>query len=166
MYRKIEDFLNDWKAEAAITQKLLSGLTDETLSEPLREDGRTLGRLAWHIVESPAKVLPAMGLPFSEPAELGGDRKRAANLADACAAVSAAGSAALPGPLQDEDLPEKIEIFGSTMARGDILRFTLTHQTHHRGQLHLRMRQLGLAVVGVCGPTSDEWRAMGQEPHP
>lgn len=166
MYRKIDDFLNDWKSEAEHTRNLMTGISNEALALPLREGGRTLGRLAWHIAEAPAKVLPAMGLPFAEPPELNGDRSQAANLADAYAAVSAVVAAALPGPLKDEDLPEKIEIFGSEMARGDILRFTLTHQTHHRGQLHLRMRQAGLSVVGVCGPTSEEWRAMGQEPHP
>ena len=40
----------------------------------------------------------------------------------------------------------------------------LSHQTHHRGQMTVLMRQAGLTVPGVYGPAREEWAAMGMEP--
>ena len=47
MYRKIEDFGKDWAYEVESTLKVLNALTDESLSQKVTEDGRSLGFLAW-----------------------------------------------------------------------------------------------------------------------
>jgi uncharacterized damage-inducible protein DinB len=35
------------------------------------------------------------------------------------------------------------------------------HQTHHRGQMTVLMRQAGLVVPGIFGPAREEWAKMG-----
>ena len=34
---------------------------------------------------------------------------------------------------------------------------------HHRGQMTILMRQAGLLVPGMYGPSKDEWLAFGEE---
>ena len=36
----------------------------------------------------------------------------------------------------------------------------VSHQAHHRGQVRVLMRQAGLSVVGIYGPTREEWASM------
>jgi uncharacterized damage-inducible protein DinB len=38
---------------------------------------------------------------------------------------------------------------------------TIRHQTHHRGQLTVLMRQAGLVVPGCYGPSREEWGQYG-----
>ena len=55
MYTTIEQFQNDWKFESASTVKLFENLTDESLAQKITPDGRSLGFLAWHIVQTSPK---------------------------------------------------------------------------------------------------------------
>lgn len=48
--------------------------------------------------------------------------------------------------------------------RGSTLGRLLVHQTHHRGQMTVLMRQAGLTVPGVYGPAREEWAAFGMPP--
>lgn len=41
------------------------------------------------------------------------------------------------------------------MIRGKFLRMLIDHQTHHRGQMTVLLRQAGLTVPGVMGPTKE-----------
>ncbi len=63
MCRTIADFTQDWNRERGMTRKLLDNLTDEALSQSVRPGGRTLARLAWHliltIVEMPGEAVAA-----------------------------------------------------------------------------------------------------------
>ena len=43
------------------------------------------------------------------------------------------------------------------------LGFLLFHQTHHRGQMIVLMRQAGLNVPGIYGPAHEEWAAYGMQ---
>lgn len=44
MYVTIADFIREWKWEAELTQKILEGLTDNSLQQKVSPEGRTLGR--------------------------------------------------------------------------------------------------------------------------
>ena len=39
--------------------------------------------------------------------------------------------------------------------------YLIAHQTHHRGQMTVLMRQAGLRVPGIYGPAKEEWAAFG-----
>ena len=52
MYRKIEDFIADWKSEASSTIKIFSKVTEEVKAYKAGENIRSLERLAWHITQT------------------------------------------------------------------------------------------------------------------
>jgi uncharacterized damage-inducible protein DinB len=49
---------------------------------------------------------------------------------------------------------------------GFVLDVFLSHAAHHCGRTTVFMRQAGLPVHGVYGPSSEEWLAMGLQPMP
>jgi len=57
--------------------------------------------------------------------------------------------------LANEDLLEVVNGFTAPMPKGAILRVLIDHQTHHRGQMTVLLRQAGLPVPGVMGPTKE-----------
>ena len=52
MYRKIEDFIADWKSEESSTIKIISNVTEQAKSTKANENIRSLERLAWHITQT------------------------------------------------------------------------------------------------------------------
>ncbi len=46
MYRRIGDFLAEWKTERSSTHKLLEALVDKSLGRKVCDEGRTLGYIA------------------------------------------------------------------------------------------------------------------------
>ena len=55
----------------------------------------------------------------------------------------------------------KDDMYGETWSRGMTLFYLIAHQTHHRGQMTVLMRQAGLRVPGIYGPSKEEWAAFG-----
>jgi uncharacterized damage-inducible protein DinB len=43
-----------------------------------------------------------------------------------------------------------------TMPRGDVVRQTISHLAHHRGQMTVYLRLLDIPVPSIYGPTADE----------
>ena len=64
----------------------------------------------------------------------------------------------------DDTLTESDNMYGEDWQRGTTLAILINHQAHHRGQLTVLMRQAGLSVPGVYGPSKEEWVAYGMEP--
>jgi uncharacterized damage-inducible protein DinB len=58
-------------------------------------------------------------------------------------------------------LNDDISAYGQTWKKGMILKMLNGHQIHHRGQMTVLMRQAGLKVPGVYGPSKEEWAAYG-----
>ncbi len=54
---------------------------------------------------------------------------------------------------------------GEDWQNGASLRFSLRHEIHHRGQMTVLMRQAGLRVPDVLGPTREDWIEKGIEPY-
>ena len=64
----------------------------------------------------------------------------------------------------DASLAVEDEMYGQKWARALTLAILVAHQTHHRGQMTVLMRQAGLKVPGFYGPAKEEWAAMGMKP--
>ena len=62
MYVTIADFIREWNWEATLTQKVLEGLTDDSLKQKVYPEGRTLGRIAWHLTTNIPEYLAHFGL--------------------------------------------------------------------------------------------------------
>lgn len=160
MFRKIEDFLNIWKYETAETLKLFETLTDESLSQKDYDGGRTLGFLAWHLVSSHGMVTEA-GLDVGAPSYETEAPKTAAEIITAFTESADRVAERVAENWKDEDLLTETPMYGETWKRGFTLMCLINHQTHHRGQITVLMRQAGLKVHGVYGPAKEEWAAMG-----
>jgi uncharacterized damage-inducible protein DinB len=63
----------------------------------------------------------------------------------------------------DASLKEMKNVFGMEMQKAVTLSLLIKHIIHHRGQMTVLMRQAGLNVPGVYGPSRNEWSQMGME---
>jgi uncharacterized damage-inducible protein DinB len=160
MIRKIEDFLLAWKSLSEGTARALDALTDEALSQPVVAGGRTLGRIAWHVVTSVPEMAFRTGLRFEAPAE-DAPIPSAAEMAATYRKLAEALAEAVRRDWTDETLLMEDDMYGEKWPRGRTLSVLMDHETHHRGQMTVLMRQAGLAVPGVCGPSKEEWAAFG-----
>lgn len=160
MYRKIEDFLQDWQTESASTTKVLKNLTDESLRQRVADGGREIGFIAWHLVIAPGVFMKDIDLNL-ELLQQDIPPSNAQEIAEKYQSVTQSLEDEVKNNWTDDSLLEKINMFGQEMTKGQLLSFMILHQTHHRGQLSVLMRQAGLRVPGVYGPAKEEWEAMG-----
>lgn len=161
MFRTIKDFLQAWKYEAEMTEKVLSSLTDASLGQRVTADGRSLGFIGWHITLTLGEMLELVGLKIDAP---GQDRPCPASASEIAAAFQKATASvrdSVSANWNDETLLKTDEMYGDTWARGLTLFYLIAHQAHHRGQMTVLMRQAGLTVPGIYGPAKEEWAAMG-----
>jgi uncharacterized damage-inducible protein DinB len=155
MYRKVEDFLQDWDLASNGTIMVLEALTDEKLNQAIVEGHNTLGWLGWHLATAPAFFCGVVGLKVNAA----GGPKDIPNKATAIVqAYKQISEDVVQGikTFTDEQLEEEVESFKGPIPRGTMLRSMIDHQTHHRGQMTVLLRQAGLKVPGVLGPTKED----------
>ncbi|MDF2679153.1 MAG: DinB family protein, partial [Brevibacillus sp.] len=102
-------------------------------------------------------------LTFDAPAEDYPVPTTAQFIADSYHQASNAFVKALKKEWTDHTLQERIEFIGQQMPNGSLLMFLIQHQSHHRGQMTVLMRQAGLTVPGIFGPSKEEWAKFGME---
>ncbi|WP_059173476.1 DinB family protein [Bacillus sp. FJAT-27445] len=164
MFRTIEDFIQEWQYEGPMTQKIMDALTDESLNQQVAQDHRTLGQLAWHIVTTLHEMMSRTGLEFEAPEHESKAPATAKEMTDGYRQASSAMIAALQEQWTDETLKEVKDMYGDQWPNGVTLSVLVKHQVHHRGQMTILMRQAGLRVPGVYGPSREEWQEFGMEP--
>lgn len=166
MFTTMGAFDSAWEHEAASTARLLDQLTDASLAQAVEPAGRTLGRLAWHIVTTIPEMGAKLGLNLpGAPGEHDPVPATAQGIRDGWRAAAEALDTALAG-WTDATLLQEDDMYGERWSRGFSLMVLLLHLVHHRGQMTVLMRQAGLPVPGVYGPSRDEWGAMGMTPPP
>jgi uncharacterized damage-inducible protein DinB len=161
MYRTVGDFLLDWETESSATMKILHGLTDKSLKQKITPEGRSLGFLAWHLVLTLSEMGSKMGLQLTAPAEDSEPPEVAAEIASTYDISSKSLLEAVRRSWTDDSLNDEIPMYGEMWKRGGALSALVLHQTHHRAQMTVLMRQAGLKVPGVYGPSREEWVQMG-----
>ncbi len=160
MFLTIEGFLTTWKHEVNSTQKLLDVLTDESLAQEVSKEGRTLGQIVWHIIATIGEMMSHTGLRIESPTNAPASAKE---IADSYRRVNEAFIHEIQTKWTDESLKEISDMYGEKWENGLTLSILISHQTHHRGQMTVLMRQAGLRVPGVCGPSREEWAEFGME---
>src|SRR6185295_14858041 len=101
-----------------------------------------------------------VGLKLAGPAEHAPLPGTAAAIVAGYEAAAASLVPAIRKTWTDETLQLTDEMYGDTWKRGLTLTVLITHQTHHRGQMTVLMRQAGLTVPGIYGPAREEWAGM------
>jgi len=164
MYRKIQDFLDRWTYETEATLKVFQNLTDASLDQRVTADGRTLGRLAWHVVQTLPEMCGRTGLDVEGPGEDEPVPPSAADITEALRQAARGLAEEIRNRWTDADLEKEDDMYGERWPRGATLAAVVLHQAHHRGQMTVLMRQAGLRVPGVYGPAKEEWEAYGMPP--
>lgn len=164
MYRKITDFIEDWQGESALTAKIFESIDFNKINEQISPDVRTLGRLAWHITQTITEMGSKLGLfeedelehealPLTQEALLNTYQKYAAAIAQS-----------VQQNWVDASLLEMKNMYNEQWEKGKGLLILVKHQTHHRAQMTVLMRLLGMKVTGTYGPAKEEWAAFGMPP--
>ncbi|MFJ7827285.1 DinB family protein [Psychrobacillus sp. NPDC096623] len=163
MIRSLEDFFADWQHESNSTLKILETLTDESLKQRVSEDGRTLGKLTWHIITSIDEMVGRTGLQFSATPHESAQPSTTNEMVEAYKQSSDSVVKAMKEQWTDESLLVERDMYGEQWTVATVLQILIYHQIHHRGQMTILMRQAGLPVPGMYGPSKDEWLAFGEE---
>ncbi|MBI5326497.1 MAG: DinB family protein [Ignavibacteriae bacterium] len=164
MIRKIQDFIDDWKNESKSKLKIFNNLTDESLLQKVYSEGRSIGILAWHIVWTLYEMPEKAGLVDKIVVEKNAVPKTVKDLSDSYLSASKNISDEVLKKWTDESLTDEIDMYGEKWKKGSILDSLIRHEIHHRAQITVLMRQAGLKVPGVFGPSKEEWASYGMEP--
>ena len=161
MFHTLQEFFNTWKHESASTISLFEKLTDNSLDSKIYAEGRTLARLANHLIESLSELPSKLKLPIKEehPAF-----HTAAELVSHYKDASKKLTDTIKAEWTDASLEEKNNLYGEDWKNAFALWVLVVHQVHHRGQMTVLMRQAGIKIPGIYGPAKEEWIAMGMMP--
>lgn len=165
MIRNLEDFYKEWAYESESTLKIFALIDEKKFHEQIHPRVRSLSRLAFHITNTIGEMMEHTGIHvdgFSSEDDLYWTKKE---LIDAYKRFSDSLVVQLKKNWTDADLEKKDKMYGEEWRRGTTLNVLIKHQSHHRGELIVVMRMLGMPVIGVYGPASEEWVAMGIQPH-
>jgi uncharacterized damage-inducible protein DinB len=161
MFTSVEKFIDTWKQEIQSTHNVLAGLTDQSLSQSVGPEGRTLGRLGWHVTQTIPEMMNRTGLAVKGPDEHEAQPSSAAKIAAAYDAAAGSLLEEVQSKWKDDTLSEVDEMYGEKWKKGETLGVLILHQTHHRGQMTVLMRQAGLRVPSFYGPAREDWAQWG-----
>jgi len=161
----IEALLPEFDREMGLTRRALERVPDGKFDWKPHPTSVTLGRLAEHLTEMPLWATTTLTQSHLEattqrPADYTPPTTRAEVVAlfDGCLKTARAslvnktdGELAAPWTLKNGGK----EIF--TMPKSTVMRnFVLNHMIHHRAQLTVYFRMLGVPVPSIYGPSGDE----------
>lgn len=161
MYRKVYDFVADFREESEVTGKFLAALTDASLTQRVSPEGRSLGQIAWHITLTLGEMLSHAQLPVVAVPTDASPPTTVEELLTAYRRAAQAVIAAVAEGWNDAMLAEEIRMYGESWPRGKVLSVLIRHEAHHRGQMTVLARQAGVVIPGVYGPAREEWAAYG-----
>ena len=166
MYVTISDFIKEWNRESMLTQNVLDGLTDESLKQQVYPEGRTLGRIAWHLITNIPDYLTHFGLNIDGVKNAENVPTSAKEIAQTFKEVSSLVAQIIEKQWTDKSIEQIQEAFGRQESNAQILMGLIKHIVHHRGQITVLMRQAGLKPFGVYGPPKEDWIHLGVENPP
>ena len=156
VFTSLRHFLKTWQHESGETARVMAELADESLGQQVAPGYRTLGELAWHVTTAQREIAAKMGLTYEAPDHSAPRPETAAEIRAAYIEAAAALAAAAESQLTDETMQERFEAYGMQWKKGRMLLVIVFHEIHHRGQMTVLMRQAGLKVPGVYGPSKDD----------
>ncbi len=161
MILSIEQFDKSWTGQWKGTHKMMAALTDSSLSQPVTDDHRTLGRIAWHIVLSISEMISKTGLKLTIISEETPPPVSASKIAETYKTAATELQAQVKANWDDAALKIEDDMYGQKWARGLTLQILINHEIHHCGQMTVLMRQAGLKIPGLFGPSKEEWQQFG-----
>jgi uncharacterized damage-inducible protein DinB len=162
--KMIDGMLQELEQEAQTTRRVLERVPDHQLAWRPHGKARTLGELALHVAMVPGSVaqLATSPLPAQAPEFSNGPSPASASELLPALDSSIANAKRLLGGMDDATLMEtwRLERGGRevlAIPRIALLRsIMLNHWYHHRGQLSVYLRELGVSIPSIYGPSADE----------
>jgi uncharacterized damage-inducible protein DinB len=159
----VDGLLRELEQEAPATRRVLERVPNEHLAWRPHPKARTLGELALHIATVPGAVaeLIASPSPAQAPAFVDPRPASAAELLPALDESLAKARRILTG-MDDAAFTETWRLMMAdrelfAIPRAALLRsIMLNHWYHHRGQLTVYLRELGVSIPSIYGPSADE----------
>ena len=161
MYRKLSDFIDDYKSESEKTLATINAIPDTLLDSKVDPLGMSLAELAFHITQAIEKITSQIGIKFS-PSLIGmglpEDIKQIAELYEFAAnnLIETIGS-----QVDDDFLDKRFQVYGMTWSVGQTLSMLVKHEIHHRAQIVIGLRVLGQAVPDIYGPARSAQPPLG-----
>ena len=160
----IDSMLQELELETLTTRRVLERVPSERLSWRPHPKARTLGQLAVHIATVPAAVAELVALKspvqipdFADPPAPASASELVPTLDRSIAQVKTA-----LGGMDDATIMGTWRMMAGdrelmALPRIAMLRSVmLNHWYHHRGQLTVYLRELGVAIPSIYGPSADE----------
>jgi uncharacterized damage-inducible protein DinB len=159
-----DTFLQELEREAATTRRLLERVPDNHLGWRPHEKARTLGELALHVATVPGLIAGFVSQPSPVQAPDFRDPPAPATTQGLMQAFdeSIAKAKQILSGMDDATITETWRLVSGSrelvaVPRAAFLRSVmLNHWYHHRGQLSVYLRILGVALPSIYGPSADE----------
>ena len=158
----VELLLQELEQEAQTTRRVLERVPNDRLSWKPHDRSMSLGQLALHSASVPGAIAEISQIsPFQLPKFEQPAAKSAAELIPALD-QSLVKARTILRNLDDADLGKVWRVMDGdrevmAIPVGAVLRtIMLNHWYHHRGQLSVYLRQVGVPVPSIYGPSADE----------
>ena len=161
----IETLLPEFDREMGLTRRTLERVPDGVFEWRPHPTSVTLGRLVEHLTEMPlwaSTTIIESGIDATtqRPPDYTPPATRAAVLAQFDASYRTARGNLLNRTDAEFAAPWTLKAGGKevfTAPKSTVMRnFVLNHMIHHRGQLMVYLRMLGVPVPSIYGPSGDE----------
>ena len=161
----IDSLLPEFDREMGLTRRALERVPDGQFEWRPHPTSVTLGRLAEHLTEMPMWASTTMAqreldATAQRPQDYRPPATRAAVLGQFDAGYKAARNHLVNKTDAEFAAPWTLKNGGKevfTAPKGTVMRnFVLNHMIHHRGQLVVYLRMLGVPVPSIYGPSGDE----------
>jgi uncharacterized damage-inducible protein DinB len=158
------DLAAEFEHELNTTRKFLQRIPRDKLAWTPHEKSMTVGQLAWHIAEVPSATLKFSLADESEAPDFSAGRHQPKTLDEAMEIFESGAKEVIEilPTVGDDRMRAKFQVLQNgnpvmSMPRSDFLRYImLNHWYHHRGQLGVYLRMLGVPVPSSYGPSADE----------
>jgi uncharacterized damage-inducible protein DinB len=155
----LEKHIRSLGYEAGLTAKIFGAVTGDKKSERPNADTRSLERLAWHLTQTMSEMPHKAGLLESDDLEGRAIPETMEEIIRIHGEKVAAVQEALRSKWTDASLADEVNMYGESWSKDTILDVLSRHEIHHRGQMTMLMRVLGMKVPGIYGPAKEEWAA-------
>jgi uncharacterized damage-inducible protein DinB len=158
----VEMLLQELELEAQTTRRVLERVPDDRLGWKPHDRSMSLGQLALHVATVPGTIAElSQTSPFPLPKF---EQPSAASAAELVPALdqSVARARTVLRRMDESDLAKVWRVVDGSrevmaIPVGAMLRsIMLNHWYHHRGQLSVYLRQVGVPVPSIYGPSADE----------
>jgi uncharacterized damage-inducible protein DinB len=160
----VHTMLDELEQEAQTTRRVLERIPEDHLTWKPHQKARTLGQLALHVATVPGAVAQLAVAPSPAQVPDFGNDPSPASTSELVPALdeSIAKAKRLLEPMDDAGLLATWRLMRGdrellALPRVALLRsIMLNHWYHHRGQLTVYLRELGVSIPSIYGPSADE----------